>query len=230
MVASLALRQNVKLLIPSLWNILDEKVKQKFGIKYSRFIANHDQQKEKLSREFLETVAGLSYIPDEIRGAEIQIAIENLLSAHRGVDNFYIEPPFAKQLQRLVGEEGKVPEAINEEYVLCLVNVFLTNGNGVCWEADPIYTSLLEKLDSQQSLIAILSFNNLDIASCLQLSLCKDKFKDLMTMMKKKVSIEAVKDLIDDIERYKGRLDYIKDDSGIKRKVKALEKMGLLNQ
>ena len=73
-------KQNVRLLIPYLWGRLDEHTKQQFGIKYSRFLANNDQEKQKLAREFLETVSGLSYIPDNIRAAEIQIAIENLLS------------------------------------------------------------------------------------------------------------------------------------------------------
>jgi hypothetical protein len=45
-------RQNVRLLIPDLWDRLDEHTRQQFGIKYSRFIANNDQDKQKLLREF----------------------------------------------------------------------------------------------------------------------------------------------------------------------------------
>lgn len=218
-------RQNVRLLVPDLWSRLDENTRQGFGIKYARFIANNDQEKEKLSREFLETVSGLSYIPDGIRAAEVQTAIENLLFAHRGGDNFYNEPPFAQQLQRLVGETGKVPSEINNEYVLCLVEVFLTNGNGVAWNAEGIYTSLLDQLDPDQSLIAILSFSELKISSSLQHSLCQQKFKELMKMMENKVSMPAVRELINDIENYRGRLDKMKDDSDIKRKVTALKKI-----
>ena len=218
-------RQNVRLLVPDLWSRLDENTKQQFGVKYARFIANNDQEKEKLSREFLESVSGLSYIPDGIRAAEVQTAIENLLLAHRNGDNFYNEPPFARQLQRLVGETGRVPSEINNEYVLCLVEVFLTNGNGVAWNAEGVYTSLLDRLDPSQSLIAVLSFSALNISSRLQHSLCQQKFKTLMAMMKNKVSMPAVKELIDEVEKYNGRLDKMKDDSGIKRKVTALKKI-----
>lgn len=219
-------RQNVRLLIPYLWNRLDEHTREQFGIKYSRFIANNDQDKQKLAREFLETVSGLSYIPDGIRAAEIQIAIENLLLAHRApLNNFYNEPPFARQLQRLVGETGKVPPEINQEYVLCLVEVFLTNGNGVAWNAESIYRSLLDQFDPDQALIAILSFSNLNISNRLQHSLCKNKFNDLMEIMKNKVSMPAVKELIDVIEEYRGCLDKMKDDSEIKRKVETLKKI-----
>jgi hypothetical protein len=218
-------RQNVRLLIPYLWNRLDENTRQQFGIKYARFIANNDQDKQELSREFLETVSGLSYIPDGIRAAEVQTAIENLLSAHRGGNNFYNEPPFARQLQRLVGETGKVPTEVNNEYILCLVEVFLTNGNGTAWNAEPTYISLLDQLDPGQSLIAILSFSNLNISSRLQHPLCQNKFRELMEMMKNKVSMAAVKELLESIEKYTGRLDKMKDDSDIKRKVTALKKI-----
>jgi len=218
-------RQNVRLLIPDLWGRLDEHTKQQVGVKYARFLANNEQDKQKLAREFLEAVSGLSYIPDGIRAAEIQTAIENLLSSHRGVNNFYSEPPFARQLQRLVGETGKVPLEINNEYVLCLVEVFLTNGNGVAWNAESIYTLMFDQFNPDQALITILSFSNLNISSRLQHTLCQKQFRALMEMMKNKVSMPAVKELIDAIEKYKGPLDKMKDDSEIKRKVTALRKI-----
>jgi hypothetical protein len=194
-------------------------------MKYARFIANNDEEKQVFSRQFLEAVNGLSYIPDGIRAAEIQTSIENLLSAHRGSNNFYNEPPFARQLHRLVGETVKVPSEINNEYVLCLVEVFLTNGNGVAWDAETIYVALLERLDPDQSLIAVLSFSNLTISSRLQHQLCQSKFKVLMKIMKNKVSMPAVKELIETIEKSRVPLDKMKDDSDIKRKVVALKKI-----
>jgi hypothetical protein len=36
-------RQNVRLLIPDLWDRLDEHTRQLFGVKYARFMANNDQ-------------------------------------------------------------------------------------------------------------------------------------------------------------------------------------------
>lgn len=218
-------RQNVLLLMPYLWSGLDEDTRQIFGVRYARFVANNDQRKQELSREFLEAVSGLSYIPDNLRIADIQIAIENLLSAHRGSNNFYNEPPFAKQLQRLVGEAGKVPLEINNEYIMCLVEVFLTNGNGTAWNAEDTYIYLLEQFDSSQSLTTILSFNVSNISDRIQHSLCQEKFKKLMLMMKQKTSIPAVKELVQDIEKYRGPLNKMKDDSDIQRKVKALKKI-----
>lgn len=102
------IRQNVRLLIPNLWSQLDENTKQQFGIKYARFIANNDQDKKRLSREFLDTVSGLSYIPNDIRAAEVQTAIENLLAAHRATfNNYYNEPPLRVSYKDLWEKRAK---------------------------------------------------------------------------------------------------------------------------
>lgn len=218
-------RQNIHLLAPPLWSRVDEAMRSQFGVKYAGFVANNDQQRQTLARQFLELVEGISYIPDGIRAAEIETAIQDLLTAHRGLNNFYSEPAFARQLQRIVGEIGNIPPQINESYVTGLVEVFLTNGYGVAWNAEPVYTNLLDKLDPNQALIAILSFNNVNIASSLQFSLPQEKFRSLLNDMKTKVSAPAIKELIEELEAYKGPLDKMKDDSRIKRKVGTLKKM-----
>ncbi len=55
--------------------------------------------------------------------------------------------------------------------------------------------------------------------------LCRKKFRELMEIMKDKVSMPAVKELIDDVEKYRGPLDKLKDNSKIKRKVEVLRKI-----
>lgn len=109
--------------------------------------------------------------------------------------------------------------------MLCLVEVSLTNGNGIAWNAEDIYRLLLNQFSPEQALIAILSFSNLNISSRLQHSLCQKKFRELMEIMQGKVSMPIVKELINDIEKYRGRLDKMKDDPDIKDKVQALKKI-----
>jgi hypothetical protein len=126
-----------------LWFFVDEATRQQFGVKYGKFIINGDVREAKLARQFLEIVSSISYIPNDLRAVEIKNAIENLLNAHRGLNNFYNEPPFARLLQRLVGEDGTVPPQVTKPYVLGLVEVFLTNGRGVAHNAESIYLSLI---------------------------------------------------------------------------------------
>lgn len=218
-------RQNIHLLLPMLWDRVDEDTRNLFGVKFGRFAANNEQQEMALAKQFLETVGGLSYMPDNLRAAEMLSAIENLLVAHRGLNNFYSEPTFAKVLEGLVGAFGRIPPQANNPYVYAVVEVFLTNGNGVAWYAEPIYRSLLDRFDAQQALIAILSFDELAISSKLQFSLCQQKFRDLLGLMKVKVSAPAVKELIEMIERFSGPFDRLKDDSKLKSRVANLKKI-----
>lgn len=205
-------RQNVRLLFPHLWERVDEPIRAQFGIKYGKFVANNDQDGKRLAREFLTAVAGESYIPDDLRAVEITGAIEDLLIAHRGFNNFHTEPPLARELQRLVGEKGNVPTEASDAYVYGLVEVFLTNGLGAAWSADPIYRALLKQLTPEQALVAILSFQVDAIASSLQFDRCREHFRELIEMMKSNVSAPAVKELIEHIESYKGPLEHMKDD------------------
>jgi len=218
-------RQNITHLLPSLWDRIDEPTRQQFGIKYGKFVINNDKEEKERARQFLQIVSAESYIPDDLRATEIKIALDNLLSAHRQINNFYNEPPFGRELQRLVGSAGNVPKQVNKPYVLGLVEVFLTNGNGIAYYAEPVYKKLLDLFDQRQALLAICSFIDTNIASCLQFSLCQQKYWELLDMMRSKVSAPVIQELINKLKAYKGPLDKVKDDLIIKRHLAAVQKI-----
>ena len=216
-------RQNIQRLLPFLWERVEEATRQQFGIKYGKFTVNNDQDQKKLARQFLEIVSGQSFIPDSLRSAEIQIAIDNLLTAHRGWSNFSNEPPFARALMRLVGND--VPSQISKNYVSSLVEVFLTNGNGVSWSADTIYAQMLNQLNPDQLLLAMLSFTDDNIASKLRFPICAEKYRELLKLLSGKVVGEAAKELLRDIVAFPGPLDKMRDTMQIKRRVAAFERI-----
>lgn len=214
--------QNINRLLPLVWGLVDEDTKNSFGLKYGNFAANNYQQEKKLAREFLQLVNAEGYIPDDLRVVEIETAIDNLMTSHRGYNNFYNEPSFAKQLQRIIGTPPKVPKSINKKYILSLVDVFLTNGNGVATSAQPIYIELLSNLDSHQANIAVLSFNDIRISSKLQHHLCQTKFRNLIEIVKPIITAPAIKELVEKIEKYAGPLDTLKNDKAIKTTLESL--------
>lgn len=215
--------QNINKLLPLIWPRVDEETKNAFGLKYGNFVANNYQDEKKLARGFLQLVNGEGYIPDDLRVVEIEAAINNLLSAHRGFNNFYNEPSFAKQLQRILGEPPKVPKALNKKYVLAIVEAFLTNGNGVAIGADPIYKELLSQLDAHQANIAVLSFTDVAISSRLQFSLGQQKFRDLLQIVKPIVTSPPIKEIMEKIENFKGRPENLRHDKGISTLVESLK-------
>lgn len=210
------IHQNINRLLPLIWGRVDEDSKLSFGLKYGNFVASNSQAEKKLARQFLQVVNAESYIPDDLRAIEIENAIDNLLSAHRAYNNFYNEPSFARQLQRMVGEPLKVPRAVTKKFVLAIVETFLTNGNGVAVSANSIYVQILSNLDSHQANIAVLSFSDTQISSRLQFPLCQRKFKELIEIVKPSITSPPVKDLIEKIEEFKGKPSYLMNDKSIK--------------
>lgn len=103
-----------------------------------------------------------------------------------------------------------------------MVDVFLTNGNGVAHAADSIYETLLSNLSSHQANIAALSFTNLQIASKLQFNICQRKFKEMLSIVEPIITSPPIKDLIKDVYAYKGRLDGLKNDKTISRHIESL--------
>jgi len=219
-----AARDNVKLLAPMLRPFVGEGMRKNFGVKYGQFTANNDAARAKWAREFLDAVGAASYIPDTIRAAEIGTAVEELLSAHRGLNNFHIEPSFAHRLQSLVGDRGQVPSQIAERYVEGLVEVFLTNGHGVAWYAEPTYQRLLARLDATQALFAALSFRKMHIASKLQFGLCREKFLEVVALAKVKVTSPQGIDILNLIEDYKPPLQHLRSETKLMEKVNAITK------
>lgn len=218
-------RQNIHYLLPYLWIHVDEETKQGFGIKYGKFVANNEKAKADFARQFLEIVSGVSYIPDNLKAAEIEIAIQNLLEAHKNSSNFYIEPIFAKQLIGLVGQTGNIPNEVKKLYIAGLIEVFLTNGNGVAWNAESYYIELINKFSQEEAIYAMLSFTNEYIASKLQFDLCQQKYKELLELIKGKLTSPSALEVYEAIKKFTGPLDNIRNDSSIKQKINTMEKI-----
>jgi len=215
-------RDNVRLLAPMLWPFVSEDTRKSFGVKYGQFTANNDAAKAAFAREFLDLVGAASYIPDSIRVAEIGTAVDELLSAHRAWGNFSLEPVFARRLESLVGTHGNIPAAVAERYVDALVEVYLTNGNGVAWNAEPVYTQLLSKFDATQALLAVLAFRRMEISSKLQFTLTQQKYRDIIALAKAKVQSPQGVDMISAIESYSAPPQNMRNETKLMEKVKAI--------
>jgi hypothetical protein len=196
------LRDNVLTLLPALWPEISDDQKVEFGAKYARYAANADQQQAQLSRELLDRVGGSSYIPESLRSSEIQAAVDELILAHRGWDNFYNEPPMARRLAALVGDKG-VPKEVRRSYVHGLVECFLTNGKGVAANAEPTYLDLIRKFTRHEAEIALLSFRDRGVVGELGHSRGRLKFLELLSILEPKVRPEY-KRIIGAIREYEG--------------------------
>jgi hypothetical protein len=209
------------LLLPDLWGLLSETQRQQFGVKYGRFVANGDQDQAELARELLDSVDAAAYLPEPVRVAEIAAAIDDLLVAHRGIDNFYAEPSRARLLESVVGDRD-VPEDVRHPYVLALVEAFLTNGHGVAWNAEPSYRRMIENFGAREAEIALLSFTDKKIASRLQHALPQDKFRELLEIIEPKLARRRYREIVAAVRDFTGPLYAMSQEAKVKRLVRAL--------
>lgn len=212
-------RSNINKLAPELWKIISEEVKSDFGVRYAMFLANGDQETTKVAKLFLDGVGGMSYLPESVKTPIINASLENLLAAHNGINNFYNEPSFALQLRSKVGSHGAIPSQINFKYVKTIVTVFLTNGAGEVWAADPIYIELIKNFDGKQSFIALISFQDSTIKSKLQFGLCQRKFLEMLDYLEVNITSQGVLNLLSEIKDRVHELHALPDNDNLNQKI-----------
>lgn len=217
-------RNNVQQVFPIIWKMTDEDTKNEFGIKYARFAVNGDTNEAAYSKELLEMVDGLAYLPDKMRTTELTNALDQLNDAHNGLNNFYREPTFALQLSRVVGNK-QIPSQVNRKYVYTIVDCFIGNGYGVCWDADGIYKELIDKFNQEQVNIAAFTIMDEHIAGMLQHQICEKKYHELLDSLYKRNTAPVVKDLIDMINDATIKLNLIRKDSSYKQKIETKQRI-----
>lgn len=214
---------NIRRLWPDLWKQVSDEARYNFGIRLGRFRANGDQEQAVLARQLIDLVNGATYLPSEERAWEIDAALDELIDAHNNWNNFYTEPPIARRLQELVGQHGDVPEGLSRKYVLGVIEVFLTNGNGVARDGDPIYQDLITRFNPNQASLALRSFTDTVIASKLQWPIPQEKWAELLGLIGSKLTGRSDRELFDAVQAFPGQPHLLSKDPEIKAQVKRLE-------
>ena len=143
---------------------------------------------------------------------------------HNGINNFYNEPSFARQLLNVVGQHGEIPKQLIYEYTKTVISAFLTNGLGECWDANPIYIELIRKFNAKQSFIALTSFTDENIKSKLQYVLCQQKYEEMIEIIKPNITSEGVKNLLEEIKSQVKALHLMSQSDKIIEKIHYFEK------
>ncbi|WP_329449070.1 hypothetical protein OG906_41360 (plasmid) [Streptomyces sp. NBC_01426] len=211
---------NIRRLWPELWQKVSDETRYNFGFRLGRFRANGDQDQAVLARQLIDLVAGATYLPSEERAWELDGALNDLIDAHNGWSNFYTEPPIARRLQELVGQHGDIPEGLTRKYVLGLVEVFLTNGNGIAHNADSIYRDLITRFNPQQASVALRSFTDSAIASKLQQKRPQEQWTELLGLIESKLTARNDRELLEAIRAFPSKPNLLARDPGIKVQLK----------
>src|SRR5690606_29529071 len=123
----------------------------------------------------------LSYMPENDRALEITGLVSRLESAHEGMNNFYNEPPIARELRKYIGEDGGIPQQINDEYVRVLSRCRIGRTSGVSNAAVPLYDALFDLFGAPQTRAFVKVLDNAEVAGRLDNAGCAERFREIAT-------------------------------------------------
>lgn len=207
---------NINEISPQLWSLADNSTKTNIGIKYGNFRINGHTDKQQRAKAFLEVVSGQSVIPDDLKSVEIANILNDLSTANKESNNFYSEPSIARELDKYVENSDSIPTKIEKDFVITVISCFLTNGNGVAWNAEDFYTEMINNFTPNQALIGLFSY--LDISIQYKLSnyrLSDSKYIELLNMLQVKITTPKAVELINFIINFKGnpKIRFLQDSN-----------------
>jgi hypothetical protein len=196
-------RDNIRLVLHHLWPHLTDDTKFSFGTRHARFKANLDTKQAEFAREFLESVGGESYLPEDIRTADIDVILDRLHLAHNAMDNFYTEPPIIRELADYVGTLP-IPDGVRVKYVHGLVEIFLGRASGVSWSAVAICETLLSQLTPAEAALTLRIMTSNEFAALLGYVKPVEQFNKLLAIIAPKIIGRAATALLAHVQTFSG--------------------------
>jgi hypothetical protein len=194
-------RNNIKLIAPQVWDLCSDDMRYDIGLKHTSLKTNADVARAKLAHEFLDLVGGLAFLSPDTLALEVSTALDALLTAHNGWDNFHHEGPHAQRLKSLIPASGEVANNVVRKYVKVLTMCRIGNGYGVSWNGRPIYDELIIRWQDRHIALFVGLATDIEVASRLSLTKCAHNYKDLA----KKLEVNATN------AQLKAIIDFIKD-------------------
>ncbi|WP_394524593.1 hypothetical protein [Paenarthrobacter nicotinovorans] len=209
-------RDNVRSILPKIWDRLSDETKFGFGIRYARFKANLDESQATHARELLEALGAASYLPEDVRVSEIDEILDRLMGVHSAMNNFYNEPPLARELSEYVGDQV-VPRGVEEKYVHALVEVYIGRASGISWSADSVYKDLIEGMSPEQAAMALYFVTSPTISAVLRSESPRKQLEQLLDITGPKLVSRSAKALHGAVTAFRGGYANLYKDTKIKQ-------------
>lgn len=198
------LKNNIKLIAPRLWGMVDDEVKSSIASKFVSLkdIQGQDEANEALS--FLKMVDGVSFIPQGFLDVIFTKHSRRLLDAHFGVNNFYSEPGYARELKSL---GYNVPVSVMQLYVKAVLLSYVGNCYGISHDAQIYNEGMITNL-SQTGLRYLFKVISKDVQVIRELSssLPASRLKNMMGLIKDKTMLPEQKEWYDYINHHEPQI------------------------
>jgi len=122
--------------------LFDSKIESAFIDQHNRYISKGDEERTKASRLFFQRMDLLNLLTNAEKHSIVRNACASLYKVHQGYDNFYNEPPFAKNLCEIVSATS-VPDSTKDEFVQTVVTCYVGNPYGISRAAIRYYEEMI---------------------------------------------------------------------------------------
>lgn len=130
-------------------NLFDSTIESALIDQHNGYIAKGIEERMKASRIYFQKLNLLDLLTGTEKHSIIRAACSALFRVHQGFDNFYNEPPFAKNLYELTAHT-RIPPTTQEEYVQTVSTCYVGNPYGVSHAAIPYYTKMIENFSPKE--------------------------------------------------------------------------------
>ena len=193
-------RKNILLLSKVIWKYCNEETKYDIGEKKAFYKNNLEEEKDKLTQVFLENCRGLPYLTLSEKSLKLSSLCDDLYSANIGWNNYYTEPPIAKEIMKYINTSDDIPkdreEKIINTIVVCRIGREVSYCHGVSSGAKAFYDKFL-KLLSKEQVIVLLSGLKPIFESIYDDGIRTENAKDILKMIKSPILGDRVNEIID---------------------------------
>lgn len=152
-------RNNILLVSSKLWTYVLESTKYDLGTKKEFFKNNLEKDKENLAYTFFEKCDGLNYLTLTEKSLTINNLCDDLYLTTHGWDNYYNEPPIAKEIMKYIKLSSDIPREqaskLIKTFLECRIGREVNYCNGVSPNAKLYYDNFFKILSKEHIKILI---------------------------------------------------------------------------
>ena len=139
--------ENMNLLFPIMWERLEFEERRALADSYEKYHEKNDIVKATALSKILQKVKGFDYVSENTRSRLFANVANRLKFAHFEIDNYHIEPVYAKKLESL---GTKIPKLALKECLNAIIYVKIGNSYGISWDAQSYADKILARVTSEQ--------------------------------------------------------------------------------
>lgn len=177
-------RLNALRICISISPLFDDKIKSQLVLQYNGYFVKGKTERYLAAKVFFEKLKILELLSTSEQLSIVKSACANLLNAHLGFNNFYIEPPFAERLLEIT-ESISIPETIQYEFVYTVLMGYVGNGYGVSNAAVEYYREMIQNFSPREIgyMIELMKSKSLFSYRIKNYESCKKRFINALKMI-----------------------------------------------